>query len=236
MTRGSRLPEWVDNMMIEEALNLREEFPSHRNPSAREVREALKARLEDEGEIMPGGLPHWFPSERTIRDRLAKLKTRVPRIPDLDNPWNLGMSSGHGLSDDASGALMKMWKFCITHPTTAPLSIRTARWVSKLRWVPEAGGSVAGEVLDPKEMYFAAILYSGRERQVQGIRGDEDMRSGVLDAKLMLGSEQSEYLQAAGVLSDDTGISHEQDASAYFFRGRDVLRVEEEDGDGPTRT
>ena len=115
---------------------------------------------------------------------------------------------------------MEVWSWTTTHPSADTLSIRTARWVSKLRWVPNAGGSPHGEVKDAEKLYQFASLYSGRERQVELINDKKGMRSGVLDAHLMLEAPIQRFAKRIGLLENDDGIDHGEDfykvAPSYY--------------------
>ena len=200
------IPEWVNHMIKDQAVRRREALGSRRNPYAPEVRELMRDALLNLGD---GGSVEYLPSESHIKKMLRTL-TPLSDI-EVDGPWSLGLSQAHYIPDDATGALMVVWRWAILDASAAPLSIRTARWVSKLRWVPEVGGSPHGEVLDPAKLYQVASVYSGRERQVELVKDKKGMRSGVLDAKLMLGAEVSLMYRRLGLLSDDEGIKHEED-------------------------
>ena len=164
--KGTRIPEWVNYMIKQAAIDTREQLGSLRYPTTAEIRLQLYKALLDRGDALALSHAEKLPSDRHIRKVRAELPKQPP-ISDIENPWSLGVSQDHHIPDDATGALMVVWRWAILHPSAEPLSIRTARWVSKLRWVPEAGGSSAGEAIDPEKLYKWAYLYSGRERQAE---------------------------------------------------------------------
>ena len=143
-----RIPEWVNNRIKQLAIEIREDLGSLRYPSAREV----LSSLHDSGELVQ----EYLPGERHVRKMIATLK--LPAISDIDAPWSLGKSDEHRIPDEASGALLEVWSWSITHPSAEPMSIRVARWVSKLRWVPNAGGDFYGKVTNPEALYHAASM------------------------------------------------------------------------------
>ena len=206
--RGRKIPEWVNHRIKQIAIEVRESLGSLRYPTAREIREELRAALA-EGE--DGGKLEYLPGERHIRKVLANLPQPFPPISNIENPWSLGVSEDHNIPDEATGALLTMWRFTRTDVIPMPFTIRIARWVCKLRWVPEAGGSPHGEVIKPNVLYVRAAQYSGRERKVEMIKDGKGMRSGVLDAQLMLSLAARRVAQRIGVLEDDDGIDYQDE-------------------------
>lgn len=200
--KGEQIQQWVWDMMHQVAIDLKASIGTNRFPSAREIREQLEADFKERGED-----PRAIPSLASIRSRTRDLKKRMPKVGGIDDPWSLGMSERFEIPDDASGALLAVWKFSLTFPLADPFTNRMARWVSKLRWVPEAGGSPIGEAEYPQHLYFCACLYAGRERQVELIRDKKDIRSGVLDAQIMLG-HSAMLAKKLGLIEDDTGIDY----------------------------
>ena len=202
-----RIPETVNNRIKQIAIQLREESGSLRNPTSKEVCAVLR------GEYSERGVPEYLPSERHVRKIILQVKW--PTISDLDSPWSLGKSEDAHIPDEASGALLEVWSWSITHGSAEPMSIRVARWVSKLRWVPNAGGSPWGEVRNPSSLYLSALMYAGRERLVELIKDktekDKGMRSGVLDADLMLDSRLQLSSRTLSILEDDDGITYSKE-------------------------
>ena len=206
--RGRKIPEWVNHRIKQIAIEVRESLGSLRYPTASEIREELRAALAEEGD---GGKLEYLPGERHIRKVLANLPQPFPPISDIENPWSLGVSEDHNIPDEATGALLTMWRFARTDVIPMPFTIRIARWVCKLRWVPEAGGSPHGEVINPALLYVRAVQYSGREHKVEMIKDGKGMRSGVLDAQLMLSLPARRMAQRIGVLEDDDGIDYQDE-------------------------
>jgi hypothetical protein len=204
---GRRIPEWVNNRIKQLAIEIRENLGSLRYPTAPEVLSALR----DSGELAQG----YLPSARHVQKVLGSLK--LPAISDIDAPWSLGKSDEYRIPDAATGAILAVWSWAMLHPAADTLSIRTARWVSKLRWVPNAGGSPLGKAKDPEKLYQFASLYSGRERQVELIKDKKGMRSGVLDAHLMLEPSVRRLIKRLGLIEDDAGITYSEDEQKEDF-------------------
>ena len=196
-----RIPEWVNNRIKQLAIEIREDLGSLRYPSAREVLSSLR----DSGELVQ----EYLPGERHVRKMIATLK--LPAISDIDAPWSLGKSDEHRIPDEATEAILEVWAWSIKDMAAEPISIRVAQWVSKLRWVPNAGGSPSGDVMSPRILYQWASLYAGRERQVERIKDKKGMRSGVLDAQLMLDPRLQLFARSLGILEDDDGITYSKE-------------------------
>jgi len=160
-------------------------------------------------------------SDRYVHNIIAELKKVVTGPSNIDTPWSLGKSDGAFIPDEATGAILEVWAWSVKHPSAEIISIRVAQWVSKLRWVTNAGGSPTGEVLDTEKVYHASSMYAGRERMVEELKDKKGMsekekkgmRSGVLDAELMLGSKLRKFAQNIGFLEDDKGIKWTDDLS-----------------------
>ena len=131
---------------------------------------------------------------------------KMKPVSDLDSPWSLGKSDEYHIPDEATGAILEVWAWSIKDIAAEPLSIRAARWVSKLRWVHYAGGSPHGVVTRPSSLYLSALMYAGRERLVELIKDKTEkakgMRSGVLDAVLMLEPWRQKLARSLGILED----------------------------------
>ena len=212
--RGQIVPEWVNHKIKQIAIEIRDELGSLRYPTAIEVRERLRQYLTKRGDDVSRNLP----GESHIRGRLRELYKKIPATSDIDSPWSLGKSDENHIPDEATGAILEVWAWSMNHPSADTLSIRTARWVSKLRWVHKAGGNPHGRVEDPEKLYHVASMYSGRERQVELIKDqtekDNGMRRGVLDAHLMLDRRLQPFARRLGILEDDTGIGWPDDLSS----------------------
>ena len=171
----------------------------------------LKAESGREADRL-GYDPAQIPGVRKVLDILQQFKERFKPEGRMDAPWSLGSSYMYQLPDQANGALLTMWKHCLTQAYYKPFTNRIARWVCKLMWVPEAGGSSTGEVKDSDTLYLWSALYAGRERTVEEAKGNtEGMRSGRLDASLMLIAEEQDLALRLGVLPEDDGIAYEAD-------------------------
>ena len=198
-----RFPERVNYRIKQIAIDIRAERGSLRYPNAAEIRRELRERDWSSEDI---------PSERHVRKVLSELDPVW--ISPIDSPWSLGVSDDHGIPSDATGVLMEVWRWSITREAPEPISIRTARWVAKLRWVEGAGGTDQGGVADLERLYHIASLYSGRERQVELIKNKTEkdkkgIRSGVLDAHVMLGANANLAVNL-GILEDDNDIAYDE--------------------------
>jgi hypothetical protein len=123
-------------------------------------------------------------------------------VADKDNVWSLGIHSVNGLSDDSVGACMDVWQWTLRQSVHHPFSVRTAKWVSKLRWVTEAGGSPNGQVLLLRNVYIMATQYAAHERHVEAVNDSRGMRSPVLDASVMLGNDEMAVAERLGLMAE----------------------------------
>ena len=197
-----RVPETITNRIKQITILMRDEFV--RNPTGKEVYNFLRE------EYSQRNAPAWYlPSERYVRQVVSMVKMKP--VSDLDSPWSLGKSDEYHIPDEATGAILEVWAWSIKDMKAEPISIRVARWVSKLRWVPDAGGDFYGKVTDPEQLYHAASMYAGRERQVELIKDKKGMRSGVLDAQLMLDPRLQLSSRTLGILEDDDGITYSKE-------------------------
>jgi len=143
---------------------------------------AVQERSRSEAERL-GYDPDEIPGVRKVLDILKEIRDRAEPETGQDAPWSMGEEG----DDKAYGVLLDMMKYCTTHTMRPPLTKRTAKWASKLRWVSEAGGSPQGEVVSMERLYLWASLYAGREKTFEKVRGTtKGMQTGVLDAHLML--------------------------------------------------
>jgi hypothetical protein len=219
MPRGERTPDWVNRVITVVFIELRERIASHRWPTAGEVRQELARPVLDEetGERVPRLEFDQIPSLRHIQNYLTPLRERLkddrPSPSEMELPWSLGLHNA-GVPDEATGTVLEVWRWTIMNPTARPLSVRTARWVSKLRWVREAGGNPLGEAVNLEKLYNWALFYSGREWRVETVNDRKGMRSGALDAKLMLSPNVEGLARRIGLLEDDKGIDHNVEFTA----------------------
>lgn len=154
----------------------------------------------------------------------------IPNRDPLETPWDIAKSKPNNIPDNATGALMKVWAWAMTDPTADPLTLRMAKWICKLRWVPEAGGSPHGEVVKPEYMYKWAGYYGSREYAVEKIRETEPEMatwgSGRLDTDLMLSPLVSSYVRRRGLVTDDPSIDHDEELAAVMPYYRRYLGVD----------
>ena len=165
---------------------------------------ALQEKSRSEAERL-GYDPDAIPGVRKVLDILKEIRDRAEPETGQDAPWSMG-EEGY---DKASGVLLDMMKYCTTHTMRPPLTKRTAKWVSKLRWVSEAGGSPQGEVVSIERLYLWASLYSGREKTFEKVRGTtKGMQTGVLDAHLMLPPDERNLAIRIDAVPTDKGIDY----------------------------
>jgi hypothetical protein len=165
MPRGPRTPAEVRVKVVEVLLELREKLQE--DPTAKEVREALRKELER------AKSPHALPSLRQIQAILTQARRNSALSKDKDGPWSLAISQAHGIPSDANGVLLEMWGYCLT--MNKKLTIRQAQWMERLRGVPAAGGS-------HDRFYIWACLYAGREKA--SLLAEQEVDTTDLDAFL----------------------------------------------------
>jgi hypothetical protein len=206
-----KVPPWAIDLINNVASRLTRElsfgkaepvFPSAPVLQSESIKEA--ERLEYD--------PKQIPGLRRVQVIRQEFILRYTPEGGRDAPWSLGSSYVYQLPDQANGALLTMWKHCFTAGFNKPFTNRIARWVCRLMWVPEAGGSSTGEVKDSDNLYLWSARYAGRERTVEEAKGKiEGMRSGFLDASLMLIAEERDLALRIGVLPEDEGIAYTDD-------------------------
>jgi len=202
--RGENIPEWLQDMMHDVFFTLRDNDPMLRYPNAPAVHKELESKLRARGDEAR------MPSIRSIRVYLSKWRNdRKAPARDRDAPWSLGMSEGNDLPDDATGVLLTVWKHAMTQAYDAPFSIRIAKWVNKLRWSPEAGGTSQGEVGNLNKLYDLAVRYAARERRVYMVKDTAGMQTGFLDSAVMFTDAELNLATRLGYeFTDDDGIDH----------------------------
>ena len=179
---------------------------------------APEVRAELEHYLKTTSTPETMPSERLVeryalpgQRAISMLLANNPyrTTPKVDEAWSIGSSSASGIPDDATGAILAVWKFALSYNPIELFTVAMARYVSKLRWVPEAGGAVDGTVLNAEELYRAVATYAAREKKVTLLKSTTGMQSGVLDGQLILDpiSFQNAYNQ--GRLLDDADIDYD---------------------------
>jgi hypothetical protein len=171
--------------VVEVFLELRES--SGEEPTAKEVREALREELER------AKSPHALPSLRQIQAILTQARHNSALLEDKDGPWSLAISQAHGIPSDANGVLLEMWGYCLT--MNKKLTIRQAQWIDRLQWVPAAGGS-------HDRFYIWACLYAGREKA--SILAEQQVDTTDLDGYLAFDRKSHEAAVRTGAVPDVT--------------------------------
>jgi integrase len=95
-----------------------------------------------------------------------------PPTIDENRDWSFGISASSGIPDESTGACAVIWRYSLTQPHLAPFSVRTAKMVSKLRWIPEAASSPIGLSLHPRPMYRIAVQHAAHQTMLRRL-GDK---------------------------------------------------------------
>jgi hypothetical protein len=210
--------QWVEDRAFQIRTALRDAHPTGREPTVGEVYKHLDKYISD---LNAHGEHNYKVPSRPWLYKFFEGKPLPDRDP-LETPWDLGKSKANSIPDEATGALMKVWAWVITDAVADPFTLRMAKWVCKLRWIPEAGGSPHGEVIEPEHMYMWAGYYSAREYTVETVRGEEPematWSSGRLDTELMLSPNVASFVRRLGLHTDDASIDHDEEFSALMPR------------------
>ncbi|MQG73494.1 MAG: hypothetical protein FI680_01835 [SAR202 cluster bacterium] len=209
--RGPKIQEWMKTRVFQIEIELRERH--QRRVYAPEVRAQLERYLKTAA--MPGSSPsvrlidrYALPGQRAISMLLANNPYRT--TAKADEVWSIGASSNSGIPDDATGAIIAVWKFALSYNPMELFTLPMARYVSKLRWVPEAGGASDGTVVNPEVLYRTVTKYAAREKKVTMLKGTKGMQSGALDGELTLDPLSFQNAYRRGWLIDDTDIDYEK--------------------------
>jgi hypothetical protein len=193
--------------VVEVFMQLRDQ--SGEDPTAKEVREALRQVLEK------AKSPHALPSLRQVQAILTQVRHNTPLYEDKDGPWSMATSQAHGIPTEANGILLEMWAFGLT--IDKKLTIRQAQWIDRLRSTPAA-------VERHDRLYTWATVYAGREKAA--LLAGQEMDTTDLDAFLALYFDKKAHFAGGvtGVYPDVTGfiedIAEVDPISAYFALGR----------------
>jgi hypothetical protein len=184
-------------------MDIMRDDPDLRYPTPLEAMPRLKTAINALAER--DGISYPIPALSTLKKYM--LANKPPEAEGLDAPWTFGMSEYGNLPDNAAGALLKVWKYVKTQGYTDPFTVRQAKWVNKLRWVPEAGGSSIGEIENLHTIYTFAVAYAGRQLMAQAInqKKGKGMHSEYLDAQMMF--SEAEYNARKSELLDDSAIN-----------------------------
>jgi len=183
------MPKVVQELMYTVPRDMRKDDPDLRYPTPVEAMPRLKTAINALAER--DGISYPVPALSTLKK--AMIINKPPAKEGLDAPWTLGMSEYGNLPDDATGALLTMWKYVKMHGYTDPFTFRQAKWVNKLRWVPAAGGTPHGEVRNTHLMYAHTVRYAGRQLMAERLheKKGQGMRSEYLEAQMMF--TEAEY-------------------------------------------
>ena len=221
--RGKNIPAWMRRKVKSLAIFIHASQGSVGEVDWIEVRDMLKVWMEetaypDDAEGRTFWQVHKEVPSRTPLQNI--IKTVKYPVADQDEAWSLGVHSANGLPDDAAGACLQVWKWSLLHADfRTPFTVRVARWVSKLRWVEQAGGSTSGAVTDVAKLWLAASFYAGREKHVEAVDDKKGMRSPILDIEIMFNEIELKLAKDLGLL-DKWGAK--DDAVDFLSELRDV--------------
>jgi hypothetical protein len=207
------MPSQTHTRIVEltrEAFDIEWRHQRHR-PSATTVREQLWTigRLQ----IPPAFPAYPFPSHSWVVKRIRPWEMLGVDLSDL---WSID-SAMDDLDTAAVGALVTVWKHVSLTPYAEPFTVELAKWVSRLRYIPEAGGSKTGEVSDPDKILRWAAQFSAREKAAQAANEEKDPRTDIVLAKMMM--SDVEFLEATHVMVlNKDGIDLKQELLTYYPR------------------
>jgi hypothetical protein len=206
-TRGKTTPEWMKRKIRSIAVFIYENQNSTGDVDWKEIQAELQTYMEETRQNRNDERsPYWIelhdvPKASTLYKEIMDEITYP--VADKDNVWSLGIHSVNGLPDDSVGACMQVWKRSLLGLNSrTPFSVKTARWVSKLRWVEQAGGSVSGAVTDVEKLWLTASLYAGREKHVEAVDDKKGMRSPILDIEIMFDETELKITKDLGLLDE----------------------------------
>jgi hypothetical protein len=228
MGREANIQPWMEERIKLIARTMAEADPMMKKPTWRKVQAKLEEHLKD--------TDHWenkskklidyypVPGRTAISSRISD--DQIYTWSEDDNDWSLGRHTPSGLADDSVGVCMEIWQWTLRQATLYPFSIRTAKYVSKLRWVHNAGGSATGQIQSGKieNLYILATQYAAHERHAEAVKDRRGMRSRILDAALMLSADEKAVSERLGLMaewgaSDDhvaLGLEFEEMAPEVF--------------------
>ena len=175
MPKGVKTHALVKALVDKVYGDLRDTMPDL--PTIQNVRAELQQRLPME---LPGFA---CPSDRTITDLVNAIKIMEKQLGYSDPSWSLTISRRHKIPDEATREILKVWASCLK--LGKRFTVRHAKWVSALRWIPNAGGDTEtpGRIIDPINIYGWAALYAGRERAA--LIFNTELDSSDIDAQLV---------------------------------------------------
>lgn len=151
-------------------------------------------------ELVKRDWPDPKPSLRAVQQILEGPRQRARALADVDRPWTLAAFHSHEgqVAHDAAGVLLELWTYAVVR--SYPFTVRHARWATRLRWIPRAGGSTQqpGQVERHSALYYWSARYAGRERM--GELADQPMETADLDAVLGLNAEVYATAKAMGLV------------------------------------
>ncbi len=132
-------PSWIHALIKNQA-----RAPQNRNLVATALVPLIKKLIKEQGELCPED------------GTLEKLINAARAEPDpLDNPWSIAASLENGLDPKQTGELFEIWRFSLA--LDRPLTVRQARWVTYLRYLPKFPVYSFAPDNSPKGQYSAKV-------------------------------------------------------------------------------
>ena len=192
MSRGRRISDSVNKLIIQESLN---------NPDM--PRRVLAVKLQDY--ISRMGEP--TPTEETLVKMISKVRTETP--DPLDRPWSLKASIENSFPIQSTPQLLRAWKTCLA--LGIPFTIRQARWAAHL-------STVTNSTMDlvTWSHHYATLerVYKLVGEPFTGIDLDISLTASIFEicSLAILGKMQPIPIPGGGIILRSTPVSFSQDA------------------------
>ena len=119
------IPKVVQELMYTVPRDMRKDDPDLRYPTPIEVMPRLEIAINALAER--DGISYPVPATSTLKKYM--LANKPPEAEGLDAPWTLGMSEYGNLPDDATGALLTMWKYVKMHGYSGCINFNAWQWL-----------------------------------------------------------------------------------------------------------
>jgi len=155
-----------------------------------------------------------FPGVDSIRRFLHDLNPKLKEPKEIDNPWHLGLSGKYDMSPEAITYILKVQDWVSEQANIHPITIREARWISRLYDVIKNNISHWHKPLE-RALWKASVIYAAYEMiyEMSNIGADVDTRD--LDKHLMKG--ESEF--TLETVYKNTEIDKAIEAALYQYKG-----------------
>jgi hypothetical protein len=123
---GPRIVPEVEKLVISTWLELRRKGLE---PTAKEVSEIVKKKLEEQGKNYLHA-PEVRKTQEILKEARKQEESRSDERKELDKPWTIGSTVNYPISPEALPYVFRVWKLCFA--ASVLFSIREARWVAQL--------------------------------------------------------------------------------------------------------